>query len=104
VDSRFRGNDDIQGARPRHRHSRESGNPLPVSGPWVRHFWICASGGRIVTYQCTEGDEAPDGYCSRRLREGWIFNVVGEENSLAGATKGGTPAAPSAFQYGNDYE
>ena len=33
VDSRFRGNDDIQRTRPRHRHSRESGNPLPVSEP-----------------------------------------------------------------------
>ena len=33
VDSRLRGNDDIQGTRPRHRHSRESGNPLPVCEP-----------------------------------------------------------------------
>ena len=33
VDSRLRGNDDIQGAHPQHRHSREGGNPLPVSEP-----------------------------------------------------------------------
>jgi uncharacterized protein (DUF433 family) len=31
VDSSLRGNDDLQGARPRYRHSRESRNPLPLS-------------------------------------------------------------------------
>ena len=36
VDSRFRGKDEIQGARPRHRPSRESGNPLEVSEPQKR--------------------------------------------------------------------
>jgi hypothetical protein len=52
LDSRFRGNDDIQDAPSRHPHSRESGNnnvrdapsrhphsresgnPMPVSEPW----------------------------------------------------------------------
>ena len=31
MDSRFRGNDDIPGTRPQHRHSRESGNPVLLS-------------------------------------------------------------------------
>jgi hypothetical protein len=34
VDSRFRGNDDIHGTPPQHRHSRESGNPLQLSELW----------------------------------------------------------------------
>jgi hypothetical protein len=31
MDSRFRGNDDINSRRTQHRHSRESGNPSPRS-------------------------------------------------------------------------
>ena len=31
MDSRFRGNDDMPGTRPQHRHSRESGNPVLLS-------------------------------------------------------------------------
>ena len=33
VDSRLRGNDEIQGAHPQPRPSREGGNPLPLSEP-----------------------------------------------------------------------
>ena len=33
---RFRGNDDLQGARPPYRHSRAGGNPLPLSESQTR--------------------------------------------------------------------
>ena len=36
MDSRFRGNDEVGDGCPKYRHSRESGNPLPVSDP--SHF------------------------------------------------------------------
>jgi hypothetical protein len=45
VDSRFHGNDDIRGTRPGHRHSRESGNPLPLSESQVYVTKVAAGQG-----------------------------------------------------------
>jgi hypothetical protein len=67
-------------------------------------FSICACGRRVVTYKYAEGDDAPDGFCPRRLHEGWIRNVVGEENPACGVAKCGTRGAASASQYGIAYE
>ena len=55
VDSRFRGNDDIQGTCPRHRHSRESGNPAPSEISWARAYaWVTT----MVIFSSLGGSEA----------------------------------------------
>jgi hypothetical protein len=66
-------------------------------------FWICASARHIVIYKHAQGDQgARRIFRAGCLDDGWIRNVVGEENSLGGVPKCGTRGAAS--QEGNAYE
>ena len=71
---------------------------------WI-HFWICASARHGVVYKPAQGDRgARRVFRTGRLDDGWIRNVVGEEENSLGVPECRTRSATSASQDGNAYE